>query len=98
MKTINFSAYHPILNMEDHVVFASNGNGLLCYELALVEIYSVLESHFKQLHDSCFQAFKSLPSEIVIQKQYVYKKCAYSADGIANVIFLQKATHRYFKN
>src|SRR5690606_3396537 len=33
-----------------------------------------------------------------IHKQDVYKKCAYSADGIANVTFLQKATHRYFKN
>lgn len=98
MKTINFSAYHPILNMEDHVVFASNGTVLLCYELALAEIYSLSESDFEQLHGSWFQAFKSLPSGIVIHKQDVYKKCEYTADGIPNATFLQKATHRYFKN
>jgi len=98
MKTINFSAYHPILNIEDHVVFASNGNVVLCYEVALPEIYSLSESDFEQLHGSWFQAFKSLPSGTVIHKQDIYKKSEYTADRIPNSTFLQKATHKHFKN
>ena len=98
MKTINFTAYHPILNIEDHVVFASNGNVVLCYEVTLPEIYSLSENDFEQLHGSWFQAFKSLPSGTVIHKQDVYRKCKYTAGHIPNTTFLQKATHDYFKN
>lgn len=98
MKTINFSAYHPILNIENHVVFASNGNVVLCYEVTLPEIYSLSENDFEQLHGTWFQAFKSMPSGTVIHKQDVYKKSKYTADDIPNKTFLQKATHDYFKN
>src|SRR5690606_7441604 len=98
MKTINFSAYHPILSIEDHVVFASNGNVVLCYEVTLPEIYSLSENDFEQLHGSWFQAFKSLPSRTVIHKQDVYRKCKYTAEHIPNTTFLQKATHDYFKD
>ncbi|MEJ4089227.1 TraG family conjugative transposon ATPase [Galbibacter orientalis] len=98
MKNINFSAYHPILSIQDHIVFASNGNVVLCYEVELPEIYSLSERDFKQLHGSWFQAFKSLPSGTVIHKQGIYKKCKYPADIIPNQSFLQKATHDYFKN
>lgn len=98
MKTINFSAYHPILNIEDHMVFASNGNVLLCYEVELPEIYSLSERDFEQLHGSWFQAFKSLPSGTVIHKQDIYQKDKYSADHIPNATFLQRATHKHFKH
>lgn len=98
MKTINFSTYHPILSIEDHIVFASNGNVVLCYEVMLPEIYSISESDFEQLHGSWFQAFKSLPSGTVIHKQDVYRKCEYTADNIPDKTFLQKATHDYFKS
>src|SRR5690606_27409060 len=83
---------------EDHVVFASNGNVVLCYEVTLPEIYSLSESDFEQLHGSWFQAFKSLPPGTVIHKQDVYKKSEYSAENIPNTTFLQKATHDYFKS
>ncbi|MFY0715385.1 TraG family conjugative transposon ATPase, partial [Seonamhaeicola sp. NFXS20] len=98
MKPINFSAYHPILNIEDHVVFASNGNVVLSYEVTLPEIYSLSENDFEQLHGIWFQAFKSMPSGTVIHKQDVYKKSKYTAENIPNKTFLQKATHDYFKN
>lgn len=98
MKTINFSAYHPILNIENHVVFASNGNVVLCYEVTLPEIYSLSENDFEQLHGTWFQAFKSMPSGTVIHKQDVYKKSKYTAENIPNKTFLQKATHDYFKS
>ncbi len=98
MKTINFSAYHPILNVEDHIVFASNGNVVLCYQVSLPEIYSLSESDFEQLHGSWFQAFKSLPSGTIIHKQDVYRKCNYTAADIPNKTFLQRATHVHFKN
>ncbi|XCF04820.1 TraG family conjugative transposon ATPase [Tamlana crocina] len=98
MKTINFSAYHPILNIEDHVVFASNGNVVLCYEVMLPEIYSLSENDFEQLHSSWFQAFKSFPPGTVIHKQDVYRKSKYAAGNIPNRTFLQKATHDYFKD
>src|SRR5690606_9987245 len=98
MKTINFSAYHPILNMEDHVVFASNGTVLLCYELVLPEIYSLSESDFEQLHGSWFKAFKSLPSGIVIHKQDDYKQRETSLDRTPNATFIQKTTHSNSKD
>ncbi|WP_417445270.1 TraG family conjugative transposon ATPase [Joostella sp.] len=98
MKTINFSEYHPILHIEDHVVFLANGNVMLCYEVVLPEVYSLSENDFQQLHGSWFQAFKSLPSGTVIHKQDVYEKCKYTANTIPNKTFLQKATHDYFKN
>lgn len=98
MKTIDFSAYHPILNIEGHIVFGSNGNVVLCYQVFLPEIYSLSESDFDELHGSWFQAFKSLPSGTVIHKQDVYRKRRYMAEGIPNTTFLQRATHDYFKD
>ena len=43
MKKINIAAYHPILNIEQHIVFANNGNVVLCYKGNLPEIYSLSE-------------------------------------------------------
>ncbi|MCM5663633.1 TraG family conjugative transposon ATPase [Galbibacter mesophilus] len=98
MKTINFSAYHPILTIEDNMVFVSNGNVMLCYKVRLPEIYSLSESDFEKLHGSWFQAFKSLPKGTVIHKQDVYRKCRYTGENLPNETFLQKATYNYFKD
>ncbi|RNL90119.1 TraG family conjugative transposon ATPase [Sinomicrobium pectinilyticum] len=97
MKKINLSAYHPILDIQGHTVFASNGNVVLCYTVSLPEIYSLSEKDFEQLHGAWFQAFKSLPPGTVIHKQDIYEKTAYSAAELPNHSFLQKATHDYFK-
>ncbi|MCF6297130.1 MAG: DUF3875 domain-containing protein, partial [Flavobacteriaceae bacterium] len=43
MKKINLAAYHPILSIEKHIVFANNGNVVLCYKGDLPEIYSLSE-------------------------------------------------------
>jgi conjugation system TraG family ATPase len=97
MKTINLSAYHPILDIQDHMVFASNGNVVLCYKVDLPEVYSLSEKDFEDIHGSWFQAFKSLPTSTVIHKQDIYQKDLYQADKIPNHTFLQKATHGHFK-
>ncbi|MFL1013328.1 TraG family conjugative transposon ATPase [Flavisericum labens] len=97
MKTINLSDYHPILDIKNHVVFASNGNVVLCYKVDLPEIYSLSEKDFEDIHGSWFQAFKSLPTSTVIHKQDIYQKECYTADKLPNKTFLQKATHNYFK-
>ncbi len=97
MKTINLSDYHPILDIQSHVVFASNGNVVLCYKVMLPEIYSLSEEDFEDIHGSWFQAFKSLPTSTVIHKQDIYQKSQYEADALPNDTFLQKAIHDYFK-
>ncbi len=97
MNKINLSAYHPILSIEKHIVFANNGNVVLCYKGNLPEIYSLSESDFEDIHGSWFQAFKSLPTSTIIHKQDIYKKTSFDAKGIKNETFLEKATYNYFK-
>ena len=97
MKKINLHAYHPILDIQNHVAFANNGNVVLCYRINLPEIYSLSESDFDELHGTWFQAFKSLPIGTVIHKQDVYQKSHYSAEQLPSDTFLQKATQDYFK-
>ena len=97
MKKINLNSYHPILDIQNHVAFANNGNVVLCYKVNLPEIYSLSESDFDELHGTWFQAFKSLPIRTVIHKQDVYQKSYFTADQLSKDTFLQKATHDYFK-
>ncbi|MEI6866380.1 TraG family conjugative transposon ATPase [Flavicella sp.] len=97
MKKINLAAYHPILSIEEHIVFANNGNVVLCYKGDLPEIYSLSEKDFEDIHGSWFQAFKSLPTSTVIHKQDVYQKADYTSEALPNDTFLEKATHSYFK-
>ena len=97
MKKINLTAYHPILDIQQHIVFANNGNVVLCYKCHLPEIYSLSEKDFEDMHSTWFQAFKSLPLATIIHKQDVYQKKAYVADNIPNNSFLEKATHKHFK-
>ena len=97
MKKINIAQYHPILSVEDNIVFASNGNIVLCYKIDLPEIYSQSEKDFEDMHTSWFQAFKSLPVNTVIHKQDIYQKKKYKAAMLPNRSFLEKATYNYFK-
>lgn len=97
MKKINLSAFHPILDIQNNMVFANNGNIVLCYKVELPEIYSLSEKDFEALHGSWFQAFKSLPISTVIHKQDVYKKSQYLSDKLPNKSFLEQATYRHFK-
>lgn len=97
MYKINLNAHHPILDIQNHVVFANNGNVVLCYEVALPEVYSLCEGDFEELHGTWFQAFKSLPTGTVIHKQDNYQKVGYDAKQLPERTFLEKATHDYFK-
>tara|TARA_R110002049_G_scaffold309137_2_gene517482 strand:+ start:1818 stop:4223 length:2406 start_codon:yes stop_codon:yes gene_type:complete len=97
MNKINLSAYHPIVDIQDHILFANNGNVVLCYKVDLPEIYSLSENDFEDLHGAWFQGFKSLPTGTVIHKQDIYQKTIYTADKLPNDTFLEQATHKYFK-
>lgn len=97
MKKINLVAYHPILDLQGHIIFANNGNVVLGYQVHNPEIYSLSEKDFEDIHGSWFQAFKSLPVSTVIHKQDIYRKSHYTANKLPNDTFLQKATHDYFK-
>ena len=43
MNKMNLSAYQPIADIQDNIVFANNGNVVLCYKGNLPEIYSFLK-------------------------------------------------------
>lgn len=97
MKKINVAAYHPIVNIQKNVIFANNGNVVLCYSGNLPEIYSLSEKDFEDIHGAWFQAIKSLPTGCVVHKQDVYLKRNFSSENLPNKTFLEKATHNHFK-
>ncbi len=97
MNKINLSAYQPIADIQDNIVFANNGNVVLCYEGNLPEIYSLSASDFEDMHGAWFQSLKSLPVGTVVHKQDIYLKKSYAAEELPNKTFLEKATHDHFK-
>ena len=97
MNKINLSAYQPIVDIQDNIVFANNGNVVLCYKGNLPEIYSLSEKDFEDMHGAWFQALKSLPVGTVVHKQDVYLKKSYTSEQLPNSTFLEKATHEHFK-
>ncbi|WP_108424601.1 TraG family conjugative transposon ATPase [Flagellimonas amoyensis] len=97
MDRIDIKAHHPILDIQNNVVFANNGNVVLCYEVELPEIYSQSERDFENMHDIWFQAFKSLPVGTVVHKQEIYQKKGFDPGPLPNTSFLQRATRSYFK-
>ncbi|RTE54117.1 TraG family conjugative transposon ATPase [Arenibacter aquaticus] len=97
MKKINLVAQHPILHIRSNLVFANNGNVVLCYKGQLPEIHSLSEKDFEDLHNTWLQALKSLPIGCVVHKQDVYQKKRFSSKKLPDTTFLAKATHEYFK-
>lgn len=97
MKKINVATYHPIVDIQENVIFANNGNVVLCYAGNLPEIYSLSEKDFEDIHGAWFQAIKSLPTGCVVHKQDVYLKRNFSSENLPNRTFLEKATHKHFK-
>ncbi|WP_445735296.1 TraG family conjugative transposon ATPase [Mariniflexile sp.] len=97
MNKINLSEYRPITDIQDNIIFANNGNVVLCYEGILPEIYSLSEKDFEDLHGAWFQALKSLSVGTVVHKQDIYIKKSYSSEQLPNSTFLEKATHDHFK-
>ena len=98
MKKINLATYHPIADIQNNILFANNGNVVLCYKVELPEIYSLSERDFEDLHASWFQAIKSLPVGTVIHKQDIYVKKYFTSENLPDNTFLAKATHQYFQN
>ena len=97
MNKINLSAYQPIADIQDNIIFATNGNVVLCFEGNLPEIYSLSEKDFEDMHGAWFQSLKSLPVGTVVHKQDIYLKKSYSSEQLLNKTFLEKATHEHFK-
>ena len=94
---INLSGYHPIADIEGNLIFAHNGNLVLCYQLHLPEVYSLSERDFEDLHGIWFQALRSLPTGLAVHKQDVYTKERYRGENLPKDSFLEKATYDYFK-
>jgi hypothetical protein len=86
------------VDIQGNIIFANNGNVVIGYQANLPEIYSLSENDFEDIHNSWFQAIKSLPTGCVVHKQDIYVKRAYSSGNLPNNSFLEKATHRYFKD
>jgi len=97
MNKINLQSYYPIVDIHENVVFANNGNVVLCFKGTLPEIYSLSEKDFEDIHGSWFQAVKSLPTGCVIHKQDIYIKRSYTSEELPNNTFLEKATYNHFK-
>jgi len=97
MNKINLASYHPIVDIEDNIVFANNGNVVVCFKGTLPEIYSLSEKDFEDMHGAWFQAVKSLPTGCVVHKQDIYLKQKYTSNQLRNNTFLEKATHEHFK-
>ncbi|VVV02462.1 TraG family conjugative transposon ATPase [Mesonia oceanica] len=97
MNKINLSTYQPLADIQGNILFANNGNVVLCYKGNLPEIYSLSEKDFEDMHGAWFQALKSLPVGTVVHKQDVYLKKRYTAEQLPNRTFLEKATSDHFK-
>ncbi|WP_136468536.1 TraG family conjugative transposon ATPase [Flagellimonas onchidii] len=97
MSKINIASHHPILDIQDNIIFANNGNVLACYKVLLPEIHSLSEKDFEDLHSNWFQALKSLHVGTVVHKQDVYLKSSFTSEHLPNGTFLSKATHDYFQ-
>ena len=97
MNEFNLSSHYPILDIQDNLVFAANGNLVIGYQFELPEIYSLSEKDFEALHAQFFQAIKSLPVGTIVHKQNLYRKSIYKGDQLQRETFLQKATYHYFK-
>lgn len=97
MEKIDLFAQHPIADIQSNIVFANNGNVVLCFEGTLPEIYSLSEKDFEDIHGTWFQAIKSLPIGCVIHKQDIYTKKSYSSNELPQTTFLAKATNKHFK-
>ena len=41
MSTINIATYNPIIEIQDNIIFANNGNVIACYQVELPEVYSL---------------------------------------------------------
>ncbi len=95
--TINIHEKNPIADIQEHVVFAANGNVIFCYSIDYPEIFSLSEKYFDEIHTTWTQALKNLPSGTVVHKQDIFLKEKYTAQALSESSFLSKATHDYFK-
>ena len=94
---IDLSTYPPVTEIKKNLVFANNGNLVLCFKVELPEIYSLSEKDFDDLHGIWFQALRSFMTGGVIHKQDVYRKRKYSGEKLPKESFLGKATRNYFE-
>ncbi|APQ16181.1 TraG family conjugative transposon ATPase [Maribacter hydrothermalis] len=97
MNKINLASNYPIININKNVVFANNGNVVVCFKGTLPEIYSLSEKDFEDMHGAWFQAIKSLSTGCVIHKQDIYLRQKYTSQELPNTTFLEIATHEHFK-
>ena len=96
MKT-NLASCHPIADLKENLVFASNGNLVLCYRLKLPETFSLSERDYEEIHGIWFQGLRNLPAGCVLHKQDIYRKREFSGKKLFRRTFLGQATWQYFR-
>lgn len=97
MRNNMLALHHPIMDIQDQILFATNGNVIACYKVDLPEIHSLSEYDFEDMHSTWFQTLKSLGVGTVIHKQDIYRKERFACRDMPNNSFLERSTHRYFK-
>jgi len=93
---MNLNEYQPIVSTSKNLVFANNGNVILCFQGDMQEVYSLSEKNYEELHSDWFQALKNLPSGTVVHKKDVYTKQKFNPVNLPNKSYLQKATYNHF--
>src|SRR5680860_1730131 len=78
MTRINLAYFRPIADIQGNIIFANNGNVVVGYQAILPEIYSLSEKDFEDIHNSWFQAIKSLPTGCVVHMQDIYVTVSYT--------------------
>lgn len=84
------------LHIEDNKAVGKNGVFAMCYELELVEKYSLGEDDYLSLNSGWVVALKDLPKKSIVLKQDIFQKDKVNTANYKNDNFLQKATKEYF--
>lgn len=95
-KNNNIRLDHSLLDIQDHVAFAANGNIICCFEAGMPEIFSQSEKDFDKLHSNWHQALKTLSPGIIFHKQDIYLRKTYRSNTLKSITFLEKATAEHF--
>ena len=97
MKKAFLSDYLMMLDIQDNIAYAANGDIILCYQLVLPEIYSLGEIDYDALSDVWYKLIQGTSAPAIIVKQDIYVQKNYETGTFPENNHLQKATKEYFR-
>ncbi|PCE63010.1 VirB4 family type IV secretion system protein [Sediminicola luteus] len=95
MNNLDLFAYGPIWDIQDHWLYANNGNIIGCYRLELPEPYGLSENGFDRLHSLWTKALSLLPPGTMVHRQDLFLGAQVDMGKVTG--FLSKATAAYFQ-